>query len=130
MGMHPRQFKKFEDVLTPEMVTSLGICLGASTVSVVQIVSRTNPTSKEIDPYRILAYKKAVEKYGHKRLYRQYLIENGPQFDAHADGSVDFDFDDIPGNEGAEDELTPLQAYAQRSFSYLIDWVEKGIRIC
>ena len=74
------------------------------------------------------AYKKAVEKYGHRRLYRQYLIENAPHVDAHADGMVDFDFDGIPGNEGAENELTPLQAYAQRAFSYLIDWVERGIR--
>jgi hypothetical protein len=75
-----------------------------------------------------VAYEKAVHKYGKKRLYRQYLIENGPHVDAHADGKADFDFDGIPGNEGAEDELTPMQAYVQRAFSYLIDWVEKGIQ--
>jgi hypothetical protein len=73
------------------------------------------------------AYKDAVEKYGQSRLYRQYLIEHGPHVDAHADGLVDFDFDGIPGNESAADELTPMQAYAQRAFDYLTDWVERGI---
>lgn len=74
------------------------------------------------------AYKKAVQKYGKRRLYRQYLIENGPHVDAHADGLADFDFDGVPGNEWAWDELTPMQAYAQRAFRYLTDWVEMGIR--
>jgi hypothetical protein len=75
-----------------------------------------------------VAYKKAVQKYGKRRIYRQYLIENGPHVDAHADGSVDFDFDGIPGNEWAADELTPMQAYSQRAFMYLTDWVEMDIR--
>lgn len=72
------------------------------------------------------AYQHAVETYGHPRYYRQYLIEHGPHVDAHADGAADFDFDGIPGNEEAGDELTPMQAYVQRAFSYLIDWVENG----
>jgi hypothetical protein len=74
-----------------------------------------------------VAYRQAVEKYGRKQLYRQYLIEHGPHVDAHADGLVDFDFDGIPGNESAGDELTPMMAYAQRAFDYLIDWTERGI---
>jgi hypothetical protein len=60
-------------------------------------------------------------------LYRQYVIENAPHVDAHADGLVDFDFNGVAGDEGAADELTPLQPYAQRAFGYLIDWVEHGI---
>ena len=75
-----------------------------------------------------LAYRKAVKKYGKRRLHRLYVIANGPHVDAHADGLVDFDFDGIPGNEKAADELTPMQAYIQRAFDYLVDWVEKGIR--
>lgn len=75
-----------------------------------------------------IAYKEAVEEYGRPRLYRQYLIEHGPHVDAHADGLVDFDFDGVWGNEGAGDELTPMQAYAQRAFQYMVDWVEQGIR--
>jgi hypothetical protein len=72
------------------------------------------------------AYHQAVRKYGNSNLYRQYIIQNGPHVDAHADGTVDFDFDGIAGNEGAADELTPMQPYVQRAFQYLVDWVEKG----
>lgn len=75
-----------------------------------------------------LAYRKAVKRYGKRRLHRLYVIANGPHVDAHADGMVDFDYDGIPNNEGAADELTPMQAYTQRAFDYLVDWVEKGIR--
>ncbi len=75
-----------------------------------------------------VAYKNAVDKYGRKRLYRQYLIEHGPHVDAHADGFADFDFDGVWGNEGAGDELTPMQPYAERAFQYLIDWAERGIK--
>jgi hypothetical protein len=75
-----------------------------------------------------VAYKKAVKKYGRRQLYRQYLIENGPHVDAHADGLGDFNFDGIRGNEWAWEKLTPMQAYAQRAFMYLTDWIEMGIR--
>ncbi|NNG01262.1 MAG: tannase/feruloyl esterase family alpha/beta hydrolase [Desulfobacteraceae bacterium] len=74
-----------------------------------------------------IAYRRAIEKNGKRRLHRLYVIENGPHVDAHADGLVDFNFDGIPGNEGAADELTPMQAYAQRAFMYLEDWVEHRI---
>jgi hypothetical protein len=74
------------------------------------------------------AYKEAVEKYGRRRLYRQYVIEHAPHVDAHADGLVDFDFNGVGGDEGAADELTPLQPYAQRAFQYLVDWVERRKR--
>lgn len=26
------------------------------------------------------------------------------------------------------DKLTPMQAYAQRTFYYMVDWIEKGIK--
>lgn len=74
------------------------------------------------------AYHDAVKKYGRQQLYRQYMIDNGPHVDAHADGLVDFDFNGTPGDEGAADELTPMQAYVQRAFLYLIDWVEQGVQ--
>ncbi|MBT8340639.1 MAG: tannase/feruloyl esterase family alpha/beta hydrolase [Desulfatitalea sp.] len=73
-----------------------------------------------------LAYRRAVEKYGRKGLHRLYVIENGPHVDAHADGAVDFNFDGVSGNEDADLELTPMQAYAQRAFMYLEQWVENG----
>lgn len=75
-----------------------------------------------------LAYRKAVKRFGKKRLHRLYVIENGPHVDAHADGNADFDFNGIAGDENADLELTPMQAYAQRAFMYLEDWVEKGVR--
>jgi hypothetical protein len=74
-----------------------------------------------------LAYGRAVKKYGRRWLHRLYVIANAPHVDAHADGREDFDFDGTPNNEGAADELTPMQAYTQRAFDYLVDWVEKGI---
>jgi hypothetical protein len=74
-----------------------------------------------------LAYRQAVKKYGKSWLHRLYVIANGPHVDAHADGREDFDFDGTPDNEGAADELTPLQVYTQRAFDYLVEWVEKGI---
>jgi hypothetical protein len=38
---------------------------------------------------------------------------------------VDFDVDGTPANKVAADKLTPIQPYAQRAFTYLIDWVER-----
>jgi hypothetical protein len=75
-----------------------------------------------------LAYRKAIERFGRKRLHRLYIIENGPHVDAHADGNADFDFNGIVGDENADLELTPMQAYAQRAFMYLEAWVENGVR--
>ncbi|MDM8552604.1 alpha/beta hydrolase domain-containing protein [Desulfobacterales bacterium HSG2] len=71
-------------------------------------------------------YKNAVEQYGNPDLYRQYVIENAGHVDANADGTGDFDFDGEFGEEGMADRLTPMQAYVQRAFRYLTDWVESG----
>lgn len=38
-----------------------------------------------------------------------------------------YNFDGKSGNEGVAERLTPLQAYVQRAFTYLVDWVENGI---
>jgi hypothetical protein len=73
------------------------------------------------------AYGNAVEKYGNGDLHRFFLIQNAGHVDAHADGGLDYDFNGQPGDENAADELTPMQAYAQRSFDYLVDWVEKNV---
>jgi hypothetical protein len=74
-----------------------------------------------------IAYRAAVEQYGTPDLHRLYVIENAGHVDANVDGAGDFDFDGVPGNEGVADRLTPMQAYVQRGFSYLLDWVENGV---
>jgi len=71
-------------------------------------------------------YKNAVEQYGNPDMYRQYVIENAGHVDANADGTGDFDFDGEFGEEGMVDSLTPMQAYVQRAFQYLTNWVESG----
>ncbi len=73
------------------------------------------------------AYQNAVEQYGDDDLHRFFLIENAGHVDAHAGGGLDYDFNGQFGDENAGDELTPMQAYAQKSFDYLVDWVEKNI---
>jgi len=73
-----------------------------------------------------VAYQDAVQEYGNPELYRLYTIENAGHVDAHADGSGDFDFNGIPGDEGMADRLTPMQAYVERAFRYLVDWTENG----
>lgn len=72
-------------------------------------------------------YRQTVEKYGSPALHRLYAVENAGHVDAHADGWADFNFDGKSGNEGVADRLTPLQAYVQRAFTYLVDWVENRI---
>ncbi len=72
------------------------------------------------------AYANAVEKYGEPTLHRLYIIENAGHVDANADGTADFDFDGTAGNERTADKLTPMQAYVERTFSYLVDWVENS----
>ena len=74
-----------------------------------------------------VAYRNAVERYGDPDLHRLYGIANAGHVDYHADGGGDFGFNGIPGDENMADKLTPMQAYVQRAFSYLVDWVEGGL---
>lgn len=71
-------------------------------------------------------YRDAVMTYGDPKLHRLFVIANGPHVDRHADGALDYDFDGQVGEEGAADQLTPMQGYAQRAFDYLTGWVEEG----
>ncbi len=41
-----------------------------------------------------------------------------------ADGNGNFDFNGVPGDEGMADRLTPMQAYVEKAFAYLVDWSE------
>jgi hypothetical protein len=73
-------------------------------------------------------YRKAIETYGNPEMHRLYGIANAGHVDTHADAvTSDFDFDGVYNNEGMADRLTPMQAYAQRAFDYLVDWVEAGV---
>ncbi len=71
-----------------------------------------------------VAYRNAVAAYGNPNLHRLYGIANAGHVDYHADGGGDFDFNGIPGDENMADKLTPMQAYIQRAFTYLVDWAE------
>jgi hypothetical protein len=73
-----------------------------------------------------VAYADLVEQYGNPELYRLYTIENAGHVDAHADGAGDFDFNGVPGDEGAADRLTPMQPYVQKAFDDLVTWVQTG----
>ena len=73
-----------------------------------------------------LEYKDAVELYGNPGLHRFYIIAHACHVDRHVDSgwgasSAVID-DDVP------DLLTPMQAYAQRTFDYLVEWVEEGVK--
>lgn len=73
------------------------------------------------------AYADAVAKYGDPSLHRLYLVDNGVEIDADADGYLDFDLDGTWGEEGMASQLVPLQPYVQRAFQHLEAWVEEGI---
>jgi hypothetical protein len=73
-----------------------------------------------------VAYADLVSRYGNPDLHRLYTIENAGHVDAHADGTGDFDFNGVPGDEGMADRLTPMQAYVMKAFTYLVEWVEQG----
>ncbi len=72
------------------------------------------------------AYADLVAQYGDAAMHRLYTIENAGHVDAHADGNGDFDFNGVPGDEGMADRLTPMQAYVEKAFGHLVDWVENG----
>jgi hypothetical protein len=73
-----------------------------------------------------VGYQEVVARFGSPELHRLYTIENAGHVDAHADGTGDFDFNGVPGDEGMADQLTPMQAYVEKAFSYLVDWAENG----
>lgn len=73
------------------------------------------------------AYADAVAAFGTPSLHRLYLVENGVEIDADADGYLDFDLDGTWGEEGMASELVPLQPYVQRSFQHLTHWVEENV---
>mgnify|MGYP005839373613 CR=1 FL=1 len=72
------------------------------------------------------AYADLVAQHGDAEMHRFYTIENAGHVDAHADGNGDFDFNGVPGDEGMADRLTPMQAYVEKAFAYLVDWAENG----
>ena len=72
-----------------------------------------------------LDYKDAVNLYGNPDLHRFYIIAHAGHVDKHADGGWGANAGDIDPN--IPDQQTPMQAYAQRTFDYLVEWVEKGI---
>lgn len=72
------------------------------------------------------AYAAAVSAHGSAALHRLYVIQNGNHVDAHADGTIDYDCNGKPGDEGAADLLTPMQPYVERAFDMLTDWVERS----
>lgn len=72
------------------------------------------------------AYDAAVRAFGQPALHRLYIVQNGNHVDAHADGALDYDCNGKPGDEGAADEMVPLQPYVERAFELLTDWVERG----
>jgi hypothetical protein len=71
-----------------------------------------------------LDYKDAVELYGNPDLHRFYIIAHAGHVDKHADGGWGANSSVV--DPAIPDLLTPMQAYAQRTFDYLVDWVENG----
>jgi hypothetical protein len=71
-----------------------------------------------------LAYKDVVALFGSPELYRFYIIAHGCHVDAHVDGGWGYSSADI--DPAIPSLLTPMQAYTERTFQYLVDWVENG----
>jgi hypothetical protein len=71
-----------------------------------------------------LEYKDAVELFGLPELYRFYIIAHACHVDKHVDGGWGYSSADV--DPTVPDQLTPMQAYTQRTFKYLEDWVENG----
>jgi hypothetical protein len=72
-----------------------------------------------------LDYSDAVGLYGNPDLHRQYIIAHAGHVDKHADGGWGYSAGDP--DPAIPDLLTPMQAYAQRTFHYLVNWVENGV---
>ncbi len=71
-----------------------------------------------------LEYKDAVELYGNPDLHRFYIIAHACHVDLHVDGGWGASSAGV--DPTIPDQLTPMQAYAQRALNYLEDWVENG----
>lgn len=71
-----------------------------------------------------LEYKDAVELYGNPELHRFYIIAHSGHVDKHTDGGWGYSSADV--DLDVANLLTPMQAYAQRTFDYLVEWVENG----
>ncbi len=69
-------------------------------------------------------YADAVRRYGTPDLHRMYIIAHAGHVDTHADGGWGANPYDIDPN--IPNLLTPMQAYAMRTFQYLEEWVENG----
>lgn len=72
-----------------------------------------------------LEYKDAVELYGNLDFYRFYIIAHSGHVDKHVDGG--WGYSSAEEDPNVPDLLTPMQAYAQRTFTYLVEWVENEI---
>ncbi len=71
-----------------------------------------------------LEYKDAVELYGNPDLHRFYIIAHTGHVDSHTDGG--WGANPYSKDPDIPDLQTPMQAYAMRTFGYLVDWVENG----
>jgi len=71
-----------------------------------------------------LEYRDAIEIFGSPDLHRFYIIAHAPHVDKHADGG--WGYSSAGSDPDVEDLLTPMQAYAQRTFAYLEERVENG----
>jgi hypothetical protein len=71
-----------------------------------------------------MAYKDAVQLYGNPDLHRMYIIAHAGHVDLHADGG--WGANSASPDVNIPDLLTPMQAYAQKTFEYLVNWVEIG----
>jgi hypothetical protein len=69
-------------------------------------------------------YADAVQRYGTPSLHRLYIIAHAGHVDTHADGGWGASPDEVDPNISSL--LTPMQAYAMRTFDYLQAWVENG----
>ncbi len=71
-----------------------------------------------------LGYKEAVKLYGNPNLHRFYIIANAGHVDLNIDGGWGANSTVI--DPKVPDLQVPMQPYAMRSFTYLVEWVEKG----
>jgi hypothetical protein len=71
-----------------------------------------------------VGYRRAVALFGAPEMYRLYVIANAGHVDQHADGGWGPTSAEV--DPAVPDLLTPMQAYARRTFQYLEAWVEAG----